>query len=171
MTEEIKPTLNFKKSTTAPKKERLHYSGWHMTINTNKKFTKLTGDVADVDLDALAASNPEFAVHYNKFEEAVNAVFGDIKPYIRFMEPDKTTTLDKAHFVDFNMNGSFELGAQKALHAHLHIEVVHRTIIRLDYEKIKKKIVEVYGHKVYMKTELLNPGQSQFAKMYAIKGA
>lgn len=170
MSQEIKPKFSLKKATTAPKKERLHYSGWHMIINTNKKFTKLDGYTDDTDLDELAAKNPDFAEHYHKLEEAINAVFGDIKPYIRFMEPSKTTTLDKKHFVDFDTNGSFELGDQKSLHAHLHIEVVHRTVIRLDYEKIKKKIAEVYGHKVYFRTELLKPGQSQFAKLYAIKG-
>ncbi len=109
----------------------LKYTKLFLTFNTNIQYRPPNGQIA---LDA--------------FTEGLKSVFENIEDYIQFLRYEGTRRVviepQWEKIVDIKATVSPEVGPKKKMvHAHALVIIHHRTLIGLDFEKIKSDLVDL----------------------------
>lgn len=133
----VNATENYKN-----KKPRLHHSNYYITINTNQRFL---------------GTEEEYEPFIEKFQNTIDKVLmsdSGLRQIIKFKDNEASFT---TQFIDsINPEGVVEKSPNNnTIHAHILLKINHRTLITLDYDKIKKEIQEDMGLKnVYLHVKL-----------------
>jgi hypothetical protein len=119
------------------KKKRIKYSNWFVTVNPN-----IVMDVGD----------KRYKKYYETFKKTLDAIF-DKKKIHNFIEIKNTTDkFDDQYIKNINVHYTTEFGEKnRNLHGHAMIEIKHYTLLRLNYEKIRKTVKAILVKENYMK--------------------
>jgi hypothetical protein len=118
---------------------RKHWNNWYIMINTNKVFTNIECN--------------EFKILENKLVKAFNMIVGNyenqtIFKYIVFKELSEYLT---ANIYKFKTSDATKVGNNiHRLHFHVLLSFYHNTLIKLDYDKFKRKMKELVSIKLAM---------------------
>jgi hypothetical protein len=127
------------------KNAKPRYSNFHLTINTNQQFKK---------------DDPNLENDIEIFDTAISDICNNIGEYVRLPAgvPFNETTIQ-----DVNIDYATEVGGVKGtLHVHILFCFKHFTKILLDYEKIKKKLLDELGlDNIYMYNRLIKGSGSE----------
>lgn len=151
-----KPTVRVRGRKSAeekPREAKPKRSGWLYTVSTNQRYED---------------DDPDLANDENVFAEVVNEICENIGDYLIFKVEGDGFTDEKVQFA--NSDYVIERGGKtKALHAHILIQISHHSRIHLDFEKIKDRIQEELGVKVYINGKLVKPTSDHFLSEYLSK--
>jgi hypothetical protein len=129
---------------TGEKKEKVKYSGYHITLNGNQRFPDKT--------------DPRLKEEAEKFSSVVHNMLEHIEDYVQLGEGD---AWDDDKVVDVQADYAIERGSKSNnLHCHLFIQVRHHNKgFHLNYRKIKEDTAKALGLKtVYFNSRLLRRG-------------
>lgn len=112
-----------------PQKERVRYSSWLVTINSNLPVR--TGDEPGVDI-----AKQDLQTIYSK----LFAEDGGIVRFIQYKEDGK----GEEYIDQVDVQGNMEVGSVRFnLHLHAILSIKHRTRIQMDYKGVKRAVQEV----------------------------
>ena len=130
----------------ADDKDKIRVSGWFLTVNTNKQPT-----------DEL----------YDKLTDALDVFNESVPDLLEYMKKGE----GKERYIDHEGEIKREVGEEKhRLHAHMYLEVQHRTIVHLPYRTLGKWFAEQMGlDNCYFQSELADTRQKEWILNYLRK--
>ena len=143
----VEPSISREES-----KRKLHWSKYHITINTNKRI------------------NEEELPRWKWiFDKSINKTFRNPKNYIIVPEGDSfMRDVSKV-----NISFGIEVGAKEGrLHAHIFLEVFHYTILQANHTKIRADMIRYLGlDGIYYNARLMKTrdGGDEYVKRYISK--
>lgn len=115
------------KKPKASRTNQLKHSNYYLTLNTNKQFNP---------------HDEELEPYVDKFEKCISEIFqgNNIKKYIIIQNDD---SFSKDKFKEISTEAVIELGkAKPTVHCHALVKIAHRSKVKLDYEKIRNKVIK-----------------------------
>jgi hypothetical protein len=124
---------------------------WLITVNPNKCFN--------------CSTDKCFKSAYHALDAAALAVGNNLREYLQ-LTPAATKRGDEissAFISRLRYKWVIELGDdKKRLHAHLFIYARHNTLLRLNYDRIKKAFIDALGCPVYMNSKVASNATQNF---------
>lgn len=112
-----------------PKPVRVRTSSFHITINTNQRYTNKMAIMADM----------------RPFWDAIQSVYGTKDDVMKFIEILNEGDSFEGHVGHVESETSIEY-AQSGLHMHTMLTLVHATKLRIDIPKLKNLFLEQLPH-------------------------
>ena len=143
----VEPTISREEQ-----KRKLHWSKYHITINTNKRI------------------KPERLPEWEYlFDKSINIAFRDPKNYV--IKVKGHTFNDDVHNVKVRFG--IEVGGKEGrLHAHVFVEIYHYTILQIIHSRVRADIMHYLGlDGIYYNARLMKSrdGGDEYVKRYISK--